>query len=269
MKQLVLPGTDTPVSRLAFGTAHLHRLFSAGDRLQLLETALACGITHYDTSPYYGFGLSESALGQLARRHPGQITITSKVGLYAPTLREPTSALVWLRKTAGKLLQGLNRPIVDWSVARAAASLELTLRRLRCETLDFLMLHEPMYGLLDADEFLAWLEQARKSGKIRFWGLAGELSGSLPWIREKHPLALVVQTRDSLAGREANALLENQRVMQFTYGYLSAARRVSSDVSAEEILSQALIRNATGAVIIASRRVKHLANLAKVAMRCG
>ncbi len=264
MRQVALPGTDVSVSKLAFGTAHLHHVFSAKRRHRLLETALGCGITHFDTSPYYGFGLGESALGRLARDHPGQITITSKVGLYAPTLCELTSSLVWLSKAAGKLMPVLNRPLVDWSIARASASLELTLRRLGCEILDFLMLHEPVYGLLDADEFLAWLDQARKSGKIRYWGLAGELSGSLTWVREKHSLALVVQTRDSLAGEEANALLENGRAMQFTYGYLSAAKRDGSGVSAAETLRQALARNATGSVIISSRSEEHLANLAKV-----
>ena len=134
-------------------------------RLRLLEAALTCGTTHFDTSPYYGFGLSESTLGRLARSHPGRTTIASKVGLYAPTSGEMTSSLVWLRKAVGKLIPSLNRPVVDWSVARASASLELTLRRLGCETLDFLMLHEPVYGLLDADEFLCLAGASKENGE--------------------------------------------------------------------------------------------------------
>ena len=101
-------------------------------------------------------------------------------------------------------------------------------------------------------------------GKIRYWGLAGELSGSLPWIRERHPLTAVIQTRDSLAGQEANALRASGRAMQFAYGYLSAARKSGGDVSAEQILRQALARNTTGSIIISSSSEAHLASLAKI-----
>ena len=264
MRKVLLPGTNVLVSRLSLGTAQLHREFSAKRRHRLLEAALACGISHFDTSPYYGFGLGESSLGRLARDHPGQATIASKIGLYPPTSCDRTYPFMWLRKAAGRLAPQLSRPVVDWTIARASTSLEQSLRRLRCETLDFLMLHEPTYGLLDTHDFLTWLEQARRSGKIRSWGLAGELSGSLPWIRVGHPLAMVIQARDSLAREEANAILESGRAMQFTYGYLLAARSDDSDVSAERVLRQALIRNATGSIIVSSRSEEHLASLARI-----
>ena len=253
------------VSRLSFGTASLHRLFSAKSRMRILETALENGITHYDTSPFYGFGVGECVLGAFARRHPGQLTVTSKIGLYPRQALGFSRSHIWIRKAIGKLIRELNRPIVNWSISMAAISLEQSLRRLGRDTLDLLMLHEPIQGLFNADEFVTWLESARSAGKIRHWGVAGEIRGSLPWIEERHPLAAIVQTRDSIDLREADALLKVGRALQFTYGYLAAARQRGAGVSIDEVLRLALARNNTGSIIVSSCDDVHLQRLARVA----
>ena len=77
-----IDGTDIEVSRLGFGTSSLHHLLSRRDRRSLLLHAESVGITHFDTAPYYGYGLAERELGLALRDRRSRITVTTKVGLY-------------------------------------------------------------------------------------------------------------------------------------------------------------------------------------------
>lgn len=265
MRQVLLPGTDIRVSRIAFGTASLHHLFSAADRQALLRVAGDTGITHFDTSPYYGYGLAEADLGRFAHGRRTAVTLTTKVGLYPLGFANVHAAGVWSRKALGKLVPQLSLPAVDWQVAQARTSLIASLRRLRTDYVDFLLLHEPEPGLIARDEWLSWLEAERAAGRVRAWGLAGTADRVAPWVQARHPLAQVVQTQDSLDRHQADFLMASGRYLQFTYGYLSAIRSGSGGLNPEEVLHEALDRNRTGAVLVSTRRVEHLRRLAQVA----
>ena len=160
MRQVVLFGTNISVSRFSFGTASLFNVGSAKRRAKLLEKAYDCGFSHFDTAPYYGFGAAERDLKPLLRAHP-DITVATKVGIYSPGAEEQPSATVFLRKAAGKIIPAISRPIIDWNIARARDALSGSLRRLGRERVDLYLLHEPELELLDADEWLRWLESER------------------------------------------------------------------------------------------------------------
>jgi len=55
-------------------------------RLRLLEQAFDQGIGHFDTAPLYGMGLAEEVVGRFARGRRGEITITTKFGLFPPAI---------------------------------------------------------------------------------------------------------------------------------------------------------------------------------------
>jgi aryl-alcohol dehydrogenase-like predicted oxidoreductase len=262
MKQSVLPGTDLAVSRLSFGTASLHHLPSSAARQALLAAALDYGFSHFDTAPSYGLGISEWELGKFLRSRPSGVTVASKAGLYPPggTPRHGTVS-VWLRKGMGKLLPALSAPMVDWSVASAAKSLEQSLRVLHRDCLDVLFLHEPTPGLLDADDFLKWLQQQRSAGKIRYWGLAGPLKRFAGWAQ--HPLAQVLQIRDGADGAGTVQLRQTGREPQFTYGCLSSVR--DEGFSAIDAVKAALKKNPAGSVLVATRKITHLPALVQAA----
>ena len=83
MKKIILPKTELAVSKFIFGTANL---FSAGTnkkRQEILSAAVDVGFSHFDTAPYYGFGLAESDLARIFKEHP-ELTFTTKVGIYPP-----------------------------------------------------------------------------------------------------------------------------------------------------------------------------------------
>ena len=93
-----LPGTSIEVSRLSFGTASLHHLHSSRTRQALLQGALDVGITHFDTSPFYGYGLAERELGIFQARNRGLFTVATKIGLYPPDSMSPNMLSIWTNK---------------------------------------------------------------------------------------------------------------------------------------------------------------------------
>lgn len=259
--RVILDRSVIEVSRLGFGTGSLHHIYSARLRQRLLEEAAASGITHFDTAPYYGYGLAECDLGKYLRGQRYQYTVATKVGLYplGPSSEHITSVL--MRKATGKIFRRIALPVVDHRVQRARASLYASLRRLCTDYVDFLFLHEPDPSVLDADETLAWLDRERQRGTIRAWGLAGPFSCIMQLVRQRHPLAMVVQTQDSLDRRQADFLVDSDRKMQFTYGYLSKGQACLQPVDAAATIREALMRNATGSVLVSTRRADHLSSL--------
>ncbi len=261
MKHTMLPGTDLSVSRLSFGTASLHHLPTSSQRQALLATAFDQGFSHFDTAPYYGFGLAESEVGRFAGRHRDQLTVASKVGLHPPGGQVSTTAGLWARKALGKLVPVLSKPLVDWSVGAASKSLENSLRRLRRDFVDVLFLHEPDPCLLNTEEFLNWLARQQDEGKLRYWGLAGPAERFAKWIQDGHDLTQILQVRDHVGADKSHPVLASGRVFQFTYGYLSAARRAREGLPATDVLRAALGRNQSGSVLVSTRRAAHLSEL--------
>lgn len=261
MRFAVIAGTDIRVSRLSFGTGSLHHLFGEQQRQRLLGAAADSGMTHFDTSPYYGSGLAEADLGRFLRGRRDAFTVTTKVGLYPRGAASTHATSVWARKVLGRLMPKVALPVVNWQLERARASLSQSLRRLGSDYVDFLLLHEPDIGAIRSDEFLRWIEAEHAAGSVRSWGLAGEAERVEPWATSNHPLARVVQTRDSLDKREADFLASCGRSFQFTYGYLASANRAGAAELPAAILERALQRNTTGAVIVSTRRADRIAQL--------
>lgn len=246
----VIDRTSIRVSRLVLGTGSLHRSFLKSARLRLLHTAADMGITHFDTAPYYGDGLAEETLGAMDAGIRARTTLTTKVGLY-PRLGPVRSSLrLWARRLIGRAVSRDASPMADFSLATSRASLDDSLRRLRRDHVDFLLLHEPLLGSVPHEPLVAWLAEECRSGRIGAFGIAGEQARLRPFLELQSPLSQVVQTRDSLKGYEASFLESFNRQMQFTYGYFSARGGVS--------FADALARNGTGAVIFSTQSTARL-----------
>jgi D-threo-aldose 1-dehydrogenase len=193
VRKVLIPGTDIATSALAFGCAGLFREPTQSARMRLLDIALDNGVQHFDTSPIYGFGLSERELGQFARGRRDQITIATKfgiqptrVGAAAGRMQAPIRRLLARAPgldsrarseaaspdsgPAGSLLYRADG--FDAGVARR--SLEASLRRLGTDYVDIYLIHEPSVGAIEGDDLRAYLDGARTSGLIRGWGAAGE-----------------------------------------------------------------------------------------------
>lgn len=262
MLKVTLPGTELSISRLSFGTASLHHRLTSRARQRLLRAAFDSGILHFDTSPYYGYGLAEHELGLLRKDRGDAITVATKVGLYPPDAGSPGTLSIWARQALGRLVPRISAPLIDWSLDAARRSLETSLRRLRTDRIDVLFLHEPNPDLVASDEFLRWLEAEKGKGKVRYWGLAGHAEPMRAWLRDKHPLGAVLQVKDTLDRREAEVVIRHGRELQFTYGYFSSLA-LRGEVRPDSVLD-ALRRNRTGSVIFSTRSAERLRSLPSV-----
>lgn len=259
MIRVTLPGTDMTVSRFSFGTASLHHNGTHEAQVAHLRAAADAGFTHFDTAPLYGFGAAERALGEAFGTHDG-VTIATKVGIYAPGGSDQGRLSMLTRKVAGKALPAMSRAVADLNVAKARASVDASLRRLRRDHLDLLLLHEPDMALMDTDEWARWIETA--GDKVRAIGVAGPPEVMAPFLAAQSPLAQVLQCQDSLTRKEADVVTSTGRDLQLTYGYFSGNQGAQS---AADLLRGALLRNTAGSVVVTTRKPERLGQFAKIA----
>jgi len=78
---------------------------------------------------------------------------------------------------------------------------------------------------------------------------------------------MVLQVRDSLDRREADLVRFQGRDLQITYGYLSSSSSLPGSLTAMEILEAAMRRNATGSILVSTRKLARLGELAAIAER--
>lgn len=162
----------TKISSFGFGTAYLHHLSKLKQK-EILNVAVDSGITHFDTAPYYGYGIAESALSSISNKK--NVTIASKFGLYPKGGSNQNKYEVVSRKLMGKLIPSINKEIIDFSIASASRSLDETRRRIKRDYLDYFMLHEPSNFSGSEKPLEDWLNEQVKIGNILNYGLAGSL----------------------------------------------------------------------------------------------
>jgi len=129
-----------PVPSVGFGAAAIGNLYEPVDdetAYAAVEEALCRGIRYFDTAPYYGYGLSEERLGSaIAWRSTPDLVISTKVGRLI--VAAETGAQV---PDDGFAVSG-RRALFDYSREGVLRSIEGSLRRLRCDHVDILLLHD-------------------------------------------------------------------------------------------------------------------------------
>jgi aryl-alcohol dehydrogenase-like predicted oxidoreductase len=163
-------GSDVTISRIGFGCARLFSGIESRASKRLIETALSVGIRHFDTAPAYGD--SELILGDVLAG-VADVTIATKVGIphavriarnpariayrkvMRPILARMPSIKAGLLRTLSK--QGAPEPkqipgppqkLIRDFVLR---SIEESLKRLKRNRLDILLVHEPDQFELDSE----------------------------------------------------------------------------------------------------------------------
>jgi D-threo-aldose 1-dehydrogenase len=302
---VTLRGTRLVTSALGVGCAGLYGEPSATHRMQILDAARSSGIRHFDVAPMYGLGLAERELGRFARKHREQIVIATKFGI-APTaaaqaiapvqtpFRLLMSAFPALRRRAranaagpgfGRLGALLYRAS-GYDAAGARASLERSLRELKTDYVDLLLLHDPQPGTVRGDDVCAYLQRARDAGLIRAWGIAGE-PGPVRRVSETLPVdPAVLQVRDDPLACNGTGVWREAAAARITFGVLgrSIARIVEhvgaepqrcrrwregvgadcadTDIVAALLLKLAMRRNEDGVVLFSTTQAPHVRSAA-------
>lgn len=271
MQTIMLPGTELTVSRLGFGTSSLHHLPRITDRQRLLQAALDLGFTHFDTARMYGEGMAERTLGTwLAGGQRQRVTLATKFGIPAQVWPERFSALMYAQRALGGIARragwgGASERARCWTEDAAEASLTRSLRSLRTDWVDVLLVHEPRMDDLPGLQALApWLLRQKADGRVRYLGLAGQAATCLTIHQAMPGVFQVLQVEDSLVGFEADVLTTAGLPLQITYGYLRLAgqARANQPTDAPALLRAALARNSAGMVLVSTRRIERVRELA-------
>jgi D-threo-aldose 1-dehydrogenase len=172
--------TTLKVTELGFGAAplgNLYRPVSDGDARDTAIAAIEAGIAYFDTSPYYGFGLSERRLGDAIRGRDG-IVLSTKVG----RLLKADPSVHGNAERHGFFSPMPFEPEYDYSFEGVMNSWEASKHRLGLARIDILYVHDigrlthgDRHGttfrqLTDGGGFRA-LEKLRSGGAIHAFGL--------------------------------------------------------------------------------------------------
>lgn len=179
---ILLPHANRPTSALGFGGAYLAGGFDAAASRRLVDVAYDAGFRHFDVAPAYGMGQAEDVLGAALRDKRDTVTIATKVGLARPKAKLSSqlirAAAGPIRKVAPGLTRRLGTSMYQSTVARGqfdvafvAASVAESLRRLKIEKIDLLLLHEARLEDL-SDELLSYLDKGRAEGLFGALGVA-------------------------------------------------------------------------------------------------
>jgi aryl-alcohol dehydrogenase-like predicted oxidoreductase len=153
MRTRPLGATGLQVSEIGLGCWQLANPTwgpeDAAEAVRIVHAALDGGCTLFDTAPGYGGGRSEALLGEALVGQRSQVVLCSKFG-------HPADGPA------------------DFSVGALRPSIEASLRRLRTDFLDVLLVHNPPPELLDGRQCGLYeaLERLCEHGLLRHYGVS-------------------------------------------------------------------------------------------------
>lgn len=168
-----------PRFRFGMGGTQIGNIFASIPDAQAhatLQAAWDGGVRYFDTSPFYGHGLSEHRLGAFLRDKPrDQYLVSTKVGRIFTPSRQPPAASLW----ADKLNFSYD---YAYTAEGARRSVEDSLQRLGLSSIDIVYIHD--LGPDNTELAQPWttsfeiartgamaeLERMRNEGLIKAWG---------------------------------------------------------------------------------------------------
>ena len=177
MHKVKIPGSAAEVCRIGLGAGGLIGGANLRESIAVFEAAYEAGIRYVDVAPLYG--LAEDVVGDLVHSYRDDFILATKVGIARPklpglfslvrktlrpvALRLPAVKELALRQAQALVTTGLFHP------NQVRSSLEDSLRRLKTEWVDVLLLHEPTTGDM-TPELLGELDRFVSSGRVRLLG---------------------------------------------------------------------------------------------------
>ncbi len=145
---------------------------------RVLLTALDQGVTHFDTAALYGFGASETLVGEVLSPHRSRFTLASKGGM------------------AGVQFDDGVKRVIDGRPEAIRRNCEDSLRRLRTDVIDLYYLHR-WDKQVPVEDSVGALGELVRAGKVRTIGLSEVSADTLRRAHAVHPIT-ALQTEYSL-----------------------------------------------------------------------
>ncbi|HKM75454.1 MAG TPA: aldo/keto reductase [Candidatus Bathyarchaeia archaeon] len=154
MEYRQLGRTDMRVSTVSFGAWPIGSDWGAVDdnkSYAALNRAIDLGVNLIDTADVYGDGRSERLIGKLLKERKEEIFVATKAG------------------------QRLSPHVADgYNLKNLEAFIDRSLSNLGVDSIDLLQLHCPPTEVFSRPEVFKALDELRKRGKIRYYGVSVE-----------------------------------------------------------------------------------------------
>jgi predicted oxidoreductase len=175
--RLRLSSAGPEVSRLVLGVWRLNDWHLDDAKLRaLIDACVELGITTIDHADIYGNYTCEERFGDMLAAAPSlrdRLQLITKCGIKLVSERRPQHRLKYY----------------DSSAAHIAASVDNSLRLLRTDRIDLLLIHRPD-PFMDADDTAAALESLVRAGKVRHVGVSNFTPSQFDLLAERLSLPL-------------------------------------------------------------------------------
>jgi aryl-alcohol dehydrogenase-like predicted oxidoreductase len=173
---------EKQASRLGFGCGSVMGRVGRAESLRAMSAAWDAGVTLFDTARSYGYGEAEGLLGEFLVGKRERAVVVTKFGILPsrtagwkrmlkPVVRGALRAAPGLREAVRSQVGGA-MSAGHFDVATLRASLEASLRALRTEYVDALLMHEAPASVMQQEDLMAELEKVVSEGKARRVGIA-------------------------------------------------------------------------------------------------
>ncbi|WP_437229517.1 aldo/keto reductase [Planctomicrobium sp. SH661] len=174
---------------------------------QTLEAAWDAGVRYFDTSPFYGHGLSERRLGRFLHNHsPDEYILSTKVGRIFKATREELPPSLWKPPAPFSFEY-------DYTAEGTRRSIEDSLQRLGVSQIDIVFIHDlapdnfgdkwTEYFEVAAKGAIPELTRMKEEGIIKGWGFGiNRPEPALRTIEIADPDLFLLATQYSLLDHE-------------------------------------------------------------------
>ncbi|CDK41983.1 TPA: aldo/keto reductase family oxidoreductase [Listeria monocytogenes] len=159
MKRITIGNSALTASEISLGCMRMADL-SREDANKVINTALENGIDFFDHADIYGGGKSEEVFADAIDMNA---TIREKMILQSKC--------------------GIRQGFFDFSKEHIITSVEGSLKRLKTDYLDTLLLHRPD-TLFEPEEVAAAFTELEKSGKVRHFGVSNQNPGQIELLKK-------------------------------------------------------------------------------------
>jgi len=185
MKTYRIPNTPFAATRIAYGCMGIGGGWDAtplSDQtrkaaLASVRAALDAGVNFFDHADIYARGKSEEAFSGVWKEMPGlrdKVIVQTKCGIRFENDPVPGVPARY-----------------DYSKQHILSTVEGSLRRLKTDYVDILLLHRPD-ALVEPEEVAAAFEQLYVSGKVRYFGVSNHSAWQIELLKRYLPHPLVV-----------------------------------------------------------------------------
>jgi predicted oxidoreductase len=194
MRTMSLGPSNLTVPVIAVGCMRLNRL-SRQDAEHFLGAALDAGANFFDHADVYGDGACEALFAEALSM--------------SPSVRE---------RVIIQTKCGIRRGFYDFSKAHILEAVDGSLRRLRTEYLDVLLLHRPD-ALVEPEEVAEAFDVLERSGKVRHFGVSNHKPMQIELLRQAVRQPLVANqlqlsiTNATMIAQGLNVNMENREAV--------------------------------------------------------